>query len=90
MRLRSAMMVDGRSCYSDDEWSTLLRCRRHRSVGRIRWSSVLVQSGEQRHRNRWQSKEEVRTNEGGGDIGGEGLEQRGIKAAAAPGVHPPA
>ena len=46
---------------------------------------VLVQSGEQRHRSDRRIKVEARTDEGGGDRGGEGPEQRGIKAAAVPG-----
>ena len=46
---------------------------------------MLVQSGEQRHRSDRQIKVEARTDEGGGDHGGEGSEQRGIKAMAAPG-----
>ena len=50
--MRSAMMVDERRCYGDDEWSMLLRCIWCRSVGRAGWSRMLVQSSEQRHRSR--------------------------------------
>jgi len=51
---------------------------------------VLMQSGEQRHWSDRRIKVEARTDEGGGDRSGEGPEQRGIMAAAAPGgCHPP-
>ena len=60
MRLRSAMMVDGRHCYGDDDHMR----RRSRSVGRAGWSHVLMQSAEQRHRSRWHMKKEARTDEG--------------------------
>ena len=45
---------------------------------------VLVQSGEQRHRSDRRIKVEAHTDEGGGNRSGEGPEQRGIMAAAAP------
>ena len=60
MRLRSAMMVDGRRCYGDDDNTR----RRNRSVGRAGWSRMLVQSIEQRHQSRWHMKKEERTDEG--------------------------
>ena len=83
--MRSATMVDGRCCYGDDDHTR----RRSRSVGRAGWSRMLVQSAEQRHQSRWHMKKEARTDEGGGDRGSEGPEQRGIKTAAAPGGRPP-
>ena len=49
---------------------------------------VLMQSGEQRHWSDRRIKVEARTDEGGGDRGGEGPEQRGIMAAVAPGGRP--
>ena len=60
MRLRSAMMVDGRRCYGDDDHTR----RRSRSVGRAGWSCMLVQSAEQRHHSRWHMKKEARTDKG--------------------------
>ena len=58
--MRLATMVDGRQCYGDNDHMR----RRSRSVGRVRWSRVLVQSAEQRHQSRWHMKKEACTDKG--------------------------